>query len=330
MDANGLLLGAAPVKGWILGVGMLVVLVVAVVVYRLISKILKKANTDKLLTDAANKKLAAQSDRIHFEPDSEHEWRNPDLVSASTDALVMLGFTEVGSFRIAEMPNVFVKFLVKEDESMGAAIFEHPKTGEWVDLFCYYEGDNSYTVTTSHDPGLDKRDGTVSVHLSDASPAALYEQLTTGRSPDGLLSITAENVTQRFEDAYAVNTAWRKSKGISAKEMSRHAVHFKARKKQAPQPVEEAPAEETPAEEAVPEEAPAEEVAAGEEAPAGDIQTGEEMPADESPAEGSAPAENVWVGEEAPAEDAVQEETPAEEVVTGEETPPEEAPDEQR
>jgi|GEM_PF-6767686 len=224
--------------------GTACIALIAFLVFTVISRILKRTAVGRQLTDAANKRLSAQPDKIHLVEDKSHSLVNQDRISAASDALKLLGFTDAGVFSITEMSGVFVKFLVSESESIAAGIFEHPRTGQWTEIFSHYPGDVFYSFTTAPDTGLDKREGTFMSHWPEMSVVAMYEQLKTERPQEGMLPMKAGDVVQRFENAYAVNTAWRKSKGISATEMSRHAGHFKAvaKKKKAENPPAPSPA----------------------------------------------------------------------------------------
>jgi hypothetical protein len=58
--------------------------------------------------------------------------------------------------------------------------------------------------------------------VPDSSARALYEQMLRERPSREWVEMTPANTVQRFQDAYARSTAWRKNRGVSAEEVARH------------------------------------------------------------------------------------------------------------
>src|SRR5205085_5546330 len=135
-----------------------------------------------------------------------HDWADRAAIESLETPLAALGFTGAGTFGIDEMPEVFVRFLVKEDERIGAAIYEHPKLGAWIDLFSHYENATGITYTTARPTGLDERPGAKTVNAPGTSSEALYRRLLAERPSGALVELTTGNIVQRFEDVYAKST----------------------------------------------------------------------------------------------------------------------------
>jgi hypothetical protein len=176
----------------------------------------------KFLGEVGSRAMEQQPDQIHLTERPGHAWTDGAAVEALDAPLAAVGFTDAGTYGIDEMPEVFVRFLVKEDQRVAAAIYEHPKVGAWIDLFSHYQNETGITYTTARPTGLDERPGAKTVNAPGTRSEALYQRLLAERPAGAMEEITAGNVVRRFEDVYAKSTAWRKNKGVSADEVARN------------------------------------------------------------------------------------------------------------
>ena len=166
--------------------------------------------------------MAEQPDEIHLTPEPDHVWEDGDAVEAIASPLASLGFQEAGVFAIQEMAGVMVRFLIQADQRVIACIYEHPQAGTWFDLVARYQDGRSLTYTTAPPTGLDKQPGSQTVNAPGTSAEELYQRLLRECPAGDREGITAANVVDRFQDAYARETAWRKNKGVSPEEVARN------------------------------------------------------------------------------------------------------------
>lgn len=141
------------------------------------------------------------------------------------EALLRRGFLDGGRFSVREMAGVHVSFLVKPDDAVVAAIYEHAKAGAWCDLNTGYSDGSSFTITsTQMGASLEDRPGHPIVRAPGAHPAALHVRLLRERPAGAMLRVETHQVAEYFADAYATSMAWRKQRGVTVEEVRGAAV----------------------------------------------------------------------------------------------------------
>jgi hypothetical protein len=166
--------------------------------------------------------MLKQPDQIHLVPCPGHAWVNGRAMETLAASLPSLGFADAGVYRIAEMEGTTLRLLAQSEERVAACLYEHPKAGNWIDFFSHGRDGTAVTYTTARPTALEQRPGCTTVNVPDSSATALYEQMLRERPSQEWVEMTPANVVQRFQDAYARLTAWRKNRGISAEEVARH------------------------------------------------------------------------------------------------------------
>jgi hypothetical protein len=197
---------------------LLILLVVAPFAFGLLLRRLARA--------IGARSLAAQPDRITLEPVASPEWRDAGAASACTATLRALGFRDAGTFRVAEMPGVIVRLLTHEGEAFHAAVCEHPAAGGWLDIVTLHADGSSATFSTAPATGLDPRDGDTRVNAPGTDPSALLARARTERPRRERVAHRADGAAADFARAYAEETAWRKRRGIGAREVGEVAARM--------------------------------------------------------------------------------------------------------
>ncbi len=171
--------------------------------------------------------LARQSDTIQLIPATPGVWKDPGAQARLAAALEAAGFRDAGTFTIVEMPGVAVRLLAHPGESWLAATYEHPATGPWLDCTCYYQDGTAATFSTLTATGLDPRPGFVRVNAPGLDPAALLARARAERPSRALRPASVASAARDFERAYAEEIAWRKGRGVSAREVAAVAERMK-------------------------------------------------------------------------------------------------------
>ncbi len=173
----------------------------------------------KQLEDAGKRAADQQPDEIRLNAAPEHVWSNPAAIEAHATTLQALGFAEAGTYTVDVLP-VAIKFLLKDPDRMYAAIYEHPKAGEWLNLIVLYEDGTSITFTNTQDRGLEQRPGHVIVYSPGATAGQLHP-IAVGQCPAGARkALSPTTIVAEFERAWVEGTRWRKNRGISAVEVA--------------------------------------------------------------------------------------------------------------
>lgn len=175
------------------------------------------------LSEVGAEAMSRQPDEIHLTPVPDYQWMHGESIRELSSPLVQEGFVSAGKYSIAELPDFHLGFLVNASTAVAAAVYEHPKVGTWIDLVCRYDDGSGLgiTYTTARDRGIEKRPGATTVHAPEATSAELYQRLLAERPSRPYVTFTADNIVGLFEDAYAIEQAWRKNKGLSPEEVAR-------------------------------------------------------------------------------------------------------------
>jgi hypothetical protein len=191
---------------------------------RLLAWLLLHTAIGAAFSEAGRRSLAKQPDRVHLTPMTDGGWKKPDWIAGVETALVAEGFLPVGAFSVPELPEVRVKLMVLERESMTATLYEHDRAGCWFELTTTYANGTAACFSTLPATGLDERPGHALVRAPGADPRNLFRRAMAERPRGVFRAVSRANVVSNFEAAYAESAAWRKSHGVSAQEVARVAV----------------------------------------------------------------------------------------------------------
>ncbi len=143
-------------------------------------------------------------------------WKDVARVSHEISALKELGFEEIDSFTIDQMPGFHLAALVHPDGIWGV-VNEHPQAGVWVDLNSRYADGSSFTVASAPETGIDQHPRHRNVKVPGGDASALLDRMLSER-PAGALSLTGSEFARCFEEGYAEVMDWRINRGGSTAE----------------------------------------------------------------------------------------------------------------
>jgi hypothetical protein len=163
--------------------------------------------------------LSQQPDRITMTSAGVNAWKHPATSVTLARALEQNDFESAGVYTVAEMPGLAVQLLAHRAESWLAAVYEHPKAGNWVDIATRFADGTSCTFSSLPPTGLDPRPGHPVVNLPGAAPATLLVRARAERKRGVMVTVTPETASKLFADAYADSIAWRKTRGVGTHEV---------------------------------------------------------------------------------------------------------------
>lgn len=172
--------------------------------------------------------LAKQPDAIHLEKKDASAWKNAAGANALARPLLARGFEDAGTCTVREMPGLVVHLLAHSGDNFYAAVYEHPQVGQWIDVFTRYQDGTSFTVTTAKPTGMNPRPGHDTVHVTDSTPEQVLNRAMTARPRKWFDPASADRAIAVFEKAYADSMAYRKSVGVSHREVMNVAMKKKA------------------------------------------------------------------------------------------------------
>ncbi len=164
--------------------------------------------------------LAKQPDSIHLERRDPSIWRNSSAAARLAQPLVARGFEDAGVHSVKEMPGLTIQLLAHSGDNFYAAIYEHPKAGQWLDVYSRFPDDSSFTVTTAKPTGLAPRPGQLSVNVPGLAPGQVLDKAIAERPRSKWPNaVSPEKAVEVFEKAYAASMAYRKQAGVSRGEV---------------------------------------------------------------------------------------------------------------
>lgn len=178
--------------------------------------------------DISDQALAKLPDRIRLVRRDESAWRDPAAAATFAAPLVDAGFEDAGTFAIEEMPGVSCRLLVDARDSIAAVVYEHPKVGVWLELVSRFVNGDVLTYSTRPPTGMEPRPGHTANHAPGKGALELLERMRSDRPLAPLQSLTVATYPRTFESGYAEAIAWRKRRGVTAKEIARVAENRKA------------------------------------------------------------------------------------------------------
>lgn len=154
--------------------------------------------------------------RIHVVPVDEARWKRVEDFAKNREAAIGLGFNDLGSFNVPEMPGVVLNAFVKPSEASYCMIYEHPQVGMWTEFVTRFDDGCALSVSNAPLGGeLDTKPGNEKVTDKSKDLAGLYELMLRERDKSNFLTLSGsrEEFISIFERAYADLMDWRNSRG---------------------------------------------------------------------------------------------------------------------
>ena len=191
----------------------------ALIVFSLLSPLLKYVIAAVAGKQIGAKALAQQPDRIQLQKAGPSAWKNAGAPAKAVDAFTSRGFADAGVHTIAEMPGVVVQLLAHPRDGFYAAVYEHPQAGTWFDLVSRFQDGTTVTYSTSRPTALKPRPGHPTINLSGVEPLAVLDKALAQRPRRPLQAATPAEAVSVFEQGYADAMVYRKQEGISTREV---------------------------------------------------------------------------------------------------------------
>ncbi|MDM8551819.1 hypothetical protein QUF72_17180 [Desulfobacterales bacterium HSG2] len=160
--------------------------------------------------------------RIHTVPDVSPDWLEEKAVDKAISAFHSLGFTDVGPFRIEEMPMIKLFGLIHTQEQVMAVVYKHESVGTWSDVVVEYESGEEFTVSNAPTgEELDTRPDVRKLFDETWDEIQLFRTVIQERKPGPFKSVSVKDFPRTFEKSYAEDMAWRNRRGTTKKEIRR-------------------------------------------------------------------------------------------------------------
>lgn len=139
-------------------------------------------------------------------------WKDVAGASREISELKRLGFEEIDSYTIEQMPGFHMAALLHPEHQVWGVVNEHPQAGLWTDLNCRYPDGSSFTVASAPETGIDQHPRHRNVKVPGGSAEQLLARLLADR-PEGPAALSPAQFVHDFEEGYAEVMDWRLARG---------------------------------------------------------------------------------------------------------------------
>lgn len=146
--------------------------------------------------------------------ESEEEGAHPVDTAALVSHFEALGFQRAGRFRIDALHGLMLEALIKPEEELAAAIYDHPGFPVFYDVTAIDHEGNCFTITTSPLSHADNVPAGSQVVIAQGLPVQDAVRRMRAERPEGnWQTIEREHVVTAIEDAYAKSMDFQIRKG---------------------------------------------------------------------------------------------------------------------
>lgn len=143
---------------------------------RLFRILLVKVLPQKSIEEIGKRAIAKQPDEIHLVKADGGAWTNGQEAKRLATAFSERGFVAAGTYKVTELPDVTLGFLVNTPASAYAIVYEHARvtTGLWCEIVSRYQDGRGVTFSKSRAPQMEQRPGHTVVRAPGCTPNALW------------------------------------------------------------------------------------------------------------------------------------------------------------
>jgi len=204
---------------------LIIIVVVLVVLFLVLKLVLRRVVGNVIagkIRDAmaqAGAGAAAPPVRISLVPCDTSDWEHAAQAQEATDQLLAVGFQDAGQYSVAEVPGLCVRGLCQPEESVWAAVYDHPAAGVWTDCVIRYEDDTALTVGNAPTGGqMVSPPWSTKINDPSADAATLYQKALDAAVDKPRKPVAPEQFAEVFTGAYAREMDWRNLRGGATEE----------------------------------------------------------------------------------------------------------------
>jgi len=151
---------------------------------------------------------------ISLVPTDNPRWSHKKIITELTDTFNAHGFDLAGHYDCPEMPGVKIAGFVKPSEQLIGVLYDHPIAGIWEDICIEYNDGESLTVSNAPmGQEMDHMPQSTKIYMKGSALDELIAKILSERKNKGRKTITKENFSSNFEEAYRKEMNWRMERG---------------------------------------------------------------------------------------------------------------------
>jgi hypothetical protein len=145
--------------------------------------------------------------------------KNAAKFGEAADAFRGLGFSDMGTFGVKEMPGTVMLAMYNSEKDFTAVVYEHPAVGVFSEVLALYEDGGAVTAGNAPQGGnLDWPEDRIKMNDKGADPKRLFEFVSEYLDRKPLRRVGPDNFASVYEGEYAKVMDWRLKRGGATKE----------------------------------------------------------------------------------------------------------------
>ncbi len=155
------------------------------------------------------------------------DWTNPELVRQQAEPLLACAFQDAGVYKVDKMPGVLIRMMCQPQTGVAAHIYDHPRSGSWIEMVTRYDDGSTHAVSTLPPNGMKHPEWFRKIQADKTIPTnKIYERFLPQRQQQGIKLVITDALVREFEEDYHKLALWRLEAGISPQEVARVAVKW--------------------------------------------------------------------------------------------------------
>ncbi len=151
---------------------------------------------------------------ISLTPYDSSRWPEKNKIKDLMETFRKYGFDLAGQYECPEMPGLKIAGFVKPSEQWVGVVNDHPIAGIWTEVCVQYaDGENLTISNAPRGQEMDHMPESTMIYMKGSSLDELIAKLLYERKNKARKTITREEFSSNFEDAYKKEMKWRMERG---------------------------------------------------------------------------------------------------------------------
>ncbi len=194
---------------------------------RILTYLLIRRAGRQALAEVGKRAVTKLPEFINLSRVASPAWTNEELVRQQAEPLLRCGFQDAGVYSVDRMPGVLIRMMCQPQAGVAAHIYDHPRSGSWIEMVTRYQDGSTHAVSTLPPTGMKHPDWFRKIQADKTIPTnKIYERFLPQRQQHGIKLVATNDVVREFEEVYHKLALWRQEAGISAQEVAHVAVKW--------------------------------------------------------------------------------------------------------
>jgi hypothetical protein len=194
---------------------------------RILTYLLMRRAGRQALAEVGKRALTKLPEYVSLSRVESPDWTNEELVRQQAEPLLACAFQDAGVYSVNKMPGVLIRMMCQPQSGVAAHIYDHPRSGSWIEMVTRYNDGSTHAVSTLAPNGMKHPEWFRKIQADKTIPTnKIYERFLPQRQQHGIKLVATNDVVRAFEEDYHKLALWRQEAGISPQEVARVAVKW--------------------------------------------------------------------------------------------------------